>query len=115
MTQYTIFTSALNDEVAIWCISNINKNTDSILIKQYKNFIIMSLKLNSHISMGRYHENKKILSIDILELWCILLQEYKDVSTINNSKEKSLLVTNMSWNDIKSFLRSILDLPNLGN
>jgi hypothetical protein len=55
----------------------------------------MSLKLNSRFSMGRDSENNKIL-----ELWCILLQEYKDVSTIN-----------MSWNDI----RSILDLPNLGN
>jgi hypothetical protein len=98
MTQYTIFTSTLNGEVAIW--SHINKNTDSILIKQYKNFIIMSLKLNSRL--GRDFEN-----IDILELWCILLQEY---STINNSNEKSLLVTNMSWNDIKSFLRSILEL-----
>ena len=35
MTQYTIFTSAANGEVAIWCISNINKHTDSIVIKQY--------------------------------------------------------------------------------
>ena len=65
----------------------------------------MSLKLNSRLSMGKYHENKTILSIDILELWCILLQEYKDVSTINNSNEKFLLVTNMSWNDIKSFFK----------
>lgn len=61
MTQHTIFTSTLNGEVAIWCISYINKNTDLILIKQYKNFIIMSLKLNSRFSMGRDSENKKIL------------------------------------------------------
>ena len=55
-----------------------------------KNFIIMSLLPSKY----------RKISCNI-KYWCILLQEYKDVSTINNSNEKSLLVTNMSWNDIK--------------
>lgn len=86
--------------ITIW--QNTEKDQIVLEIRLIKNFVIIKLYNRS--------KNKNISStISLNELYCLIKQEYKDVSSETQFKDEKIITTNMTYREVNEFILNIID------
>lgn len=92
--------------ITVW--QNTEKDQIVLEIRLIKNFVIIKLCNRSKNTFA--FNNKNISStISLNELYCLIKQEYKDVSSETQFKDEKIITTNMTYREVNEFILNIID------
>jgi RecB family endonuclease NucS len=106
MKKSTIL-SLRQNTIIIW--QNTERSQEVLTIKCVKNFVIIKLSMsNKHTYI--YKDKEIMTEVTMNELYCIIKQEYKDISSETQFNNERIIATNMTFKEVEEFILRILDL-----
>jgi hypothetical protein len=106
MKKKTVLSLRQNN-ILIW--QNTERSQEVLTIKCIKNFVIIKLTtLNKDTYV--YNDKETMTEVTMNELYCIIKQEYKDISSETQFNNERIISTNMTF---KEFILGILDLGDM--
>ena len=105
--KYKTVLSLRQNNIIIW--QNAERSQEVLNIKCVKNFVIIKLSmLNKDTYI--YKDKETITEVTMNELYCIIKQEYKDISSETQFNNERIIATNMTFKEVEEFILRILDL-----
>jgi hypothetical protein len=92
--------------ITIW--QNTEKDQTVLKIRLIKNFVIIKF-YNTRKNTFVFNDKKISSTISLNELYCLIKQEYKDVSSETQFKDEKIITTNMTFREVNEFILNIID------
>jgi hypothetical protein len=92
--------------ITIW--QNTEKDQTVLKIRLIKNFVIIKF-YNTRKNTFAFNDKKISSTISLNELYCLIKQEYKDVSSETQFKDEKIITTNMTFREVNEFILNIID------